>query len=136
MQKKIFIPVIICVLIGVLVFSGSTSFDNKPPGSCYKYLGIKNCNSKCHKVDNKGKRFEILQDSKLLHVTINLQTAEADQIAKDNGYSTSASETLLCLKCHALYKDMDTEEIYNNYEKFHGIKIDFTVFNSLNFRKY
>ena len=136
MNKKFYIPVIIGVFISVLIFTGSTSFDNKLPGSCYKNLGVKSCDSKCHKVDSKGKGYEIIQGSKLLQVIINLQTPEADQIARDNGYSTPASETLLCLKCHALCKDMDLEEIYDNYDKFHGIKINFTVFNNLNFQKY
>ncbi|RPI14208.1 MAG: hypothetical protein EHM58_16980 [Ignavibacteriae bacterium] len=122
MKKKIYIPLIIGIFFSVLVFTGNTGFNDKLHSSCYKNLGIISCDATCHKVDNKSNQYLLWQISKHHRVIINLQTAEADQIAKNKGYSTPAAETLLCLKCHALLNDINPEEIYDSFDKNHGIQ--------------
>jgi len=123
MKKKIYIPTIIAVLFSIMVFTGNTGLTDKPSSPYFKYVGTKSC-ATCHKGDNKGKQFEIWQDSKHSQAFINLQTSEADQIAKDKGFSTPAAETPLCIKCHVLGKDIDPEELDDTFDKTQGVQCE------------
>ena len=124
MKKKIYIPAIIAVLFSAMVFIGSTGIEDNKATPYFKYVGVKNCAATCHKGDTKGKQFEIWQDSKHSQAFINLQTPEADQIAKDKGFTTPAAETPLCIKCHVLGKDIDPEELDETFDKTQGVQCE------------
>jgi excinuclease UvrABC ATPase subunit len=124
MKKKIYIPAIIAILFGVMVLIGSTGFTDKTSSPFFKYVGIKSCAATCHKGDSKGRQYEIWQDSKHSQAFINLQTPEADQIAKDKGFNTPAAETPLCIKCHVLGKDIDPEELSDTFDKTQGVQCE------------
>jgi hypothetical protein len=124
MKKKTYIPLIITVLFGAMVLSGSNSITDKTPSPFFKYVGVNSCANTCHKGDSKGRQLEIWQDSKHSQAFKNLQTAEADQIAKDKGFSTSAAETPLCIKCHVLGKDIDMAELNDTFDKTQGVQCE------------
>ena len=124
MKKKIYIPAIIAILFSAMVLTGSKGSADNPSSPFFKYVGIKSCASVCHKGDSKGSQFEIWQDSKHSQAFINLQTPEADKIAKDKGFSTPAAETPLCIKCHVLGKDIDLEELSDTFDKTQGVQCE------------
>src|SRR4030095_1090770 len=124
MKKKIYIPAIISVLFGAMVFTGSTGLTDKPASPYFKYVGIKTCAATCHKDDTKGSQLEIWQDSKHSKAFLTLQTPEADKIAKDKGFTTPAAETPLCIKCHVLGKDIDPEELDETFDKTQGVQCE------------
>lgn len=124
MKKEIFIPPVIAVLFCAMFIVGNAGLTNKLSSPYFKYVGIKSCAAVCHKGDSKGKQLEIWQDSKHSQAFINLQTPEADQIAKDKGFSTSAAETPLCIKCHVLGKDIDMEELEDTFDKTQGVQCE------------
>jgi len=133
MKKKIYFPVIITILFSPAIFTilfssiffmGSTGLTNKQSSPYFKYVGIKSCAAACHKGDSKGNQLEIWQDSKHSQAFIVLQSPEADQIAKDKGFSTSAAETPLCIKCHVLGKDIDPEEMEETFDKTQGVQCE------------
>jgi len=124
MKKKTYIPLVITVLFCTIVLSGSIGITDKTPSPFFKYVGVNSCANTCHKGDSKGRQLEIWQDSKHSQAFKNLQTAEADQIAKDKGFSTSAAETPLCIKCHVLGKDIDMAELNDTFDKTQGVQCE------------
>ena len=124
MKNKIYISAVISVVFSAMVLMGSTGLTDKPSSPYFKYVGIKSCAATCHKGDSKGRQLEIWQDSKHSKAFITLQTAEADQIAKDKGFSTPAAETPLCIKCHVLGKDIDPEELEDTFDKTQGVQCE------------
>jgi hypothetical protein len=129
MKIKIYYPEIMAIVSSAMlfwsfVFIGITGLIDKPSSPYFKYVGIKSCASACHKGDNKGRQLEIWQDSKHSQAFINLQTPEADQIAKDKGFSTPAAETPLCIKCHVLGKDIDLKELDDTFDKTQGVQCE------------
>jgi len=124
MKKRIYIFAFITVLFSVMLFIGSAGLTDKPSSPYFKYVGIKSCANACHKGDSKGRQLEIWQDSKHSQAFITLQTPEADQIAKDKGFTTSAAETPLCIKCHVLGKDIDPEELDDTFDKTQGVQCE------------
>lgn len=124
MKKKIYIPAILTIIFSTMVLIGSTGLTDKPSSPYFKYVGIKSCATTCHKGDSKGRQLEIWQDSKHSQAYISLQTSEADQIAKDKGFTTPAAETPLCIKCHVLGKDIDPEELEETFDKTQGVQCE------------
>lgn len=124
MKKKIYIPAIIVIIFSAMFLFGSIGLTNKPASPFFKYVGVKNCATTCHKSDTKGKQLEIWQDSKHSQAFITLQTPAADQIAKDKGFTTPAAETPLCIKCHVLGKDIDPEELDDTFDKTQGVQCE------------
>lgn len=124
MKKKISIPVVIAIFFIAMAFTGSKGSTDKPASPFFKYVGIKSCATTCHKGESKGSQFEIWQDSKHSQAFLNLQTPEADKIAKDKGFETSAAETPLCIKCHVLGKDIDQEELSETFDKTQGVQCE------------
>jgi excinuclease UvrABC ATPase subunit len=122
-KEKLILP-IIAILFYAMFIVGNSGLTNKLSSPYFKYVGIKSCAATCHKGDIKGKQFEIWQDSKHSQAFVNLQTPEADQIAKDKGFSTSAAETPLCIKCHVLGKDIDPEELEDTFDKTQGVQCE------------
>jgi hypothetical protein len=124
MGKKIFIPAVIACFSFAMIFIGSTNISENTSSPYFKYIGVKSCAAVCHKSESKGNQFGIWQDSKHSQAFIDLQTAAADQIAKDKGFTTSAAETPLCLKCHVLGKDIDAEELNDTFDKTQGVQCE------------
>jgi excinuclease UvrABC ATPase subunit len=124
MKKITYIPLVIAVLFGAIVLSGSNGITDKTPSPFFKYVGVNSCANTCHKGDSKGRQLEIWQDSKHSKAYLNLQSAEADQIAKDKGFSTPAAETPLCIKCHVLGKDIDLAELNDTFDKTQGVQCE------------
>jgi hypothetical protein len=100
MNKKIYLPVIAVFAVALFTFSVIGTNTGKT-AETYKYVGIDKCAAMCHKGDAKGKQLEIWQDSKHSQAFKNLQTPDADKIAKDKGFTTAAAETPL----NAMYSE-------------------------------
>jgi len=124
MIKKIYIPAIITIIFGGMVLTVNNGLTEKPSSPFFKYVGVKNCASVCHKGDSKGSQLEIWQDSKHSQAFTILQSPEADKIANDKGFSTPAAETPLCLKCHVLGKDIDPEKLSDTFDKTQGVQCE------------
>jgi Cytochrome c554 and c-prime len=123
MNKKLYIPAIIILFAGFILFTAERNTYDDTPGP-YKYVGVDKCANVCHKGDSKGKQLEIWQDSKHSQAYKTLQTPEADKIAKDKGFSTAAAETPQCLKCHILGKDIDPAELDDTFDKTQGVQCE------------
>ncbi len=124
MKKEKYIPPVIAIIFCAMFIVGNAGLTNKLSSPYFKYTGVKSCAATCHKGDSKGKQLEIWQDSKHSQAFLTLQTPEADQIAKDKGFSTSAAETPLCIKCHVLGKDIDPEELSDTFDKTQGVQCE------------
>lgn len=90
----------------------------------FKYIGADKCGSVCHKGDSKGNQYEKWQNSKHSKAFLTLQTPEADKIALDKGFTTSAAETPACVKCHVLGKDLDESEFTETFDKTQGVQCE------------
>ena len=123
MNKKLYIPAAISFLFCFMIFTAYTDSTDNAAGT-YKYVGVDKCANVCHKGDAKGKQLEIWQDSKHSQAFKNLQTPEADKLAKDKGFSTAASETPQCIKCHVLGKDIDPAELDDTFDKTQGVQCE------------
>jgi hypothetical protein len=124
MKKKIYIPAILVFIFSAMVFIGSTGMKDNAATPYFKYVGVKNCAATCHKSETKGKQLEIWEESKHSKAFLTLQTPEADKIALDKGFTTSAAETPLCIKCHVLGKDIDPEELEETFDKTQGVQCE------------
>jgi len=122
MNKKIYLPSIFIFIISFFLFSAFYSASTDV--AAFKYVGVDKCAPACHKGDAKGKQLEIWQDSKHSQAYKNLQTPDADKIAKDKGFTTPAAETPQCLKCHVLGKDMDPSEFEDTFDKTQGVQCE------------
>lgn len=122
MKKKIFITVSMTLFVGMFLFSFSTiPSDN---AGQFKYVGAVKCAGACHKSDSQGKQLDIWQNSKHSNAWKTLETPEADKIAKDKGFTTKASETPACVKCHVLGKDIDASEFTETFDKTQGVQCE------------
>lgn len=122
MNKKIYIPAVVVFILCFAVFTAFTDHnENLTDG--HKYVGVSKCGM-CHKGDSKGKQLEIWQDSKHSQAFKNLQTPDADKIAKDKGFTTPAAETPQCVKCHVLGKDIDPAELDDSFDKTQGVQCE------------
>lgn len=104
------------ILLLAIIFSiVSFSFSQKAlPVDTPKYIGVEKCAGACHKSESQGKQLEIWKGSKHSEAYKILETAEADKVAKDNGFTTPAKENLKCLRCHSTNADTElSEETFN-----------------------
>lgn len=123
MNKKIYVSAIIVFLIAFISFSAfTTGSGSKAEG--FKYIGVDKCAGMCHKGDAKGKQLEIWQDSKHSQAFKNLQTPDADKIAKDKGFTTAAAETPQCVKCHTFGKDVADADLDATFDKTQGVQCE------------
>jgi excinuclease UvrABC ATPase subunit len=122
MNKKLIIPSLLIFLVSFVMFTAYTSAPTSIADG-HKYVGVSKC-ALCHKGDSKGKQFEIWQDTKHSKAFVNLQTPDADKIAKDKGFQTPAAETPQCVKCHVLGKDIDPAELDDSFDKTQGVQCE------------
>ena len=120
MRKKIFLSVVILLVSLVAVLS---SFENSKSAGSFKYVGVSKCGT-CHKSDAAGKQLDIWKGSKHSQAWKSLETEAADKIAKDKGFSTKASETPQCIKCHVLGKDINPDELTESFDKTEGVQCE------------
>jgi hypothetical protein len=121
MKKKIFITVSLTLFVGMFLFSFSViPTDN---AGQFKYVGVSKCGT-CHKSEAAGKQLDIWQNSKHSNAWKTLESPEADKIAKDKGFTTKASETPACIKCHVLGKDIDPAELTDSFDKTQGVQCE------------
>lgn len=116
--------VVIALIAGLLsIYLLSSNVQSSGAGD-FKYVGVDKCTGACHKGEAKGSQLEIWQASKHAQAYKTLQTPEADQIAKDKGFSTPAAETPECLKCHVLGKDIVASELEDTFDKTQGVQCE------------
>lgn len=120
MKSKFYIPALLVFFVSFMMLTASSTQNT----GNYKYVGVDKCAGMCHKGDAKGKQLEIWQDSKHSQAFKNLQTADADKIAKDKGFTTPAAETPQCIKCHVLGKDIDASELDDTFDKTQGVQCE------------
>lgn len=68
----------------------------------------------CHKTEKQGSQQSIWKNSKHSQAFVTLKTEKANQIAKEKGFQTPASETPECLKCHVTGYNLDASMLGKN----------------------
>jgi len=89
----------------------------------HSYIGVKSC-AMCHKSEKQGQQLRIwegLKHSKTFEI---LLTEKANDIAKEKGYETKASETADCLKCHASGYNVDASLLGKNFKIEQGVQCE------------
>ena len=109
-------------IIITLGHSGSINTANGKSGD-YKYVGTKLC-AMCHKSEAAGKQFVIWERSKHAQAFKTLTTPEADKIAKEKGFTTKASGTEACLKCHATGYNVDASLLTDKFNISDGVQCE------------
>lgn len=123
MRKKIYLVLPFVVFLGFMFFTAS----HNPPlniSGDFKYVGVSTCVGACHKTDAQGKQLDIWKSSKHSQAYTVLQSADADKIAADKGFTTPATETPACLKCHVLGKDIVESELESTFDKTEGVQCE------------
>jgi hypothetical protein len=87
------------------------------------YVGVKTCVT-CHKSDKQGQQQSIWENSQHSKAFETLLTEKADQIAKEKGFETKASETEDCLKCHSSGYNVDASLIGKNFKVEQGVQCE------------
>ena len=87
------------------------------------YVGVKSC-VMCHKSEKQGQQKSIWENSKHSKAYETLLTEKADQIAKEKGFETKASETEDCLKCHSSGYNVDASLIGKNFKVEQGVQCE------------
>ena len=89
----------------------------------HSYVGVKSC-VMCHKSEKQGQQKSIWENSKHSKAYETLLTEKADQIAKEKGFETKASETEDCLKCHSSGYNVDASLIGKNFKVEQGVQCE------------
>jgi hypothetical protein len=87
------------------------------------YVGVKTC-VMCHKSDKQGQQQSIWENSKHSKAFETLLTEKAEQIAKEKGFETKASETEACLKCHATGFNVDATLLGKKFNVEQGVQCE------------
>jgi|SRR5690349_8380656 len=122
MKTKISVVVFLFVCLTFISFKMND--EQSHTAGQFKYVGATTCVGACHKTDAQGKQLDIWQNSKHSQAFKNLQTPEADKIAKDKGFTTPAAETPQCVKCHTIGKEIDPAEMESTFNKEDGVQCE------------
>lgn len=122
MKKNLIITAVALLVVVIYGFTLSTTTNPVFTGS-FKYVGTTKC-VMCHKTDAQGKQLDIWKNSKHASAWKSLETPAADEIAKQKGFTTKASETPQCIKCHVLGKDIDPAELTESFDKTEGVQCE------------
>jgi len=87
------------------------------------YIGVKSC-VMCHKSEKQGQQLKIWEESKHSKAFETLITEKADNIAKEKGFKTKASETEDCLKCHASGYNVEASLLGKNFKMEQGVQCE------------
>jgi hypothetical protein len=109
-------------LLLILIFC-FTAYPNNPGDEKFSYVGVKNCGM-CHKKDDTGKQLAIWESSKHSQAYKSLLTADADKIAAEKGFTTKASETAECLKCHTSAYNVDAKLVTDKFSIADGVQCE------------
>ena len=120
-MRKNLIVITVVLLVSLVVTLSMTSVQSETSG--FKYVGVSKCVT-CHKSDAAGKQQDIWKASKHSQAWKTLETEAADKIAKDKGFTTKASETPQCIKCHVLGKDLVPDELDATFDKTDGVQCE------------
>ena len=121
-MKKVIVSAAILVCVSLFFILSATSVNSNISGD-FKYVGVSKCMT-CHKSEASGKQYDIWKGSKHSNAWNSLLSDAADKIAKDKGFSTKASETPQCIKCHVLGKDIDPSELSDTFKKEDGVQCE------------
>lgn len=117
---KLLLTIVTIILVGFIFLNAGT---NKPQAD-FKYVGVNTCVGACHKSEAQGKQFDIWKETKHSKAFLSLQTAKADSIAKEKGFTTAAAETPQCVKCHVLGKEIVESELTETFDKTQGVQCE------------
>ena len=123
MKKSIILFSVILISALAIILTASSDNYSKSYGD-YKYVGVDGCTKACHKTDAAGKQLDIWKASKHSQAWTALTTPEADKTAKDKGFTTAATETPFCIKCHVLGKDIDPSTLSDTFKKEDGVQCE------------
>ena len=87
------------------------------------YVGVKSC-VMCHKSEKQGQQKSIWENSQHSKAYETLLTEKADQIAKEKGFETKASETEDCLKCHVSGYNVEASLLGKNFKIEQGVQCE------------
>ena len=87
------------------------------------YVGVKSCGM-CHKSEKSGQQLSIWEGSKHSKAFEVLLSDEANKIATEKGFTTKASETPECLKCHATGYNVDASKLEKNFQIEQGVQCE------------
>ncbi|MFZ1517387.1 MAG: cytochrome c family protein [Ignavibacteriaceae bacterium] len=89
----------------------------------YTYIGVDGC-AMCHKTEKQGSQQSIWKNSKHSQAFETLKTEKANQIAKEKGFQTPASETPECLKCHVTGYNLDASMLGKKFKVEDGVQCE------------
>lgn len=100
-------------------------FSSKPeqPAATPGFIGTKACGM-CHKTEKQGEQLGIWEKSEHAKAYKTLLTDEANNIAKEKGFTTKAVETEACLKCHASGYNVDASLLDAKFTKEDGVQCE------------
>ena len=87
------------------------------------YVGVEPCGMS-HKTEKQGSQLSIWQNSAHSKAFETLKTDTANQIAKAKGFSTPASETWECLKCHVTGYNLDATMLGKKFKVEDGVQCE------------
>ena len=114
MFAKLFLTMLIIVI---------PIFSTNAQNNQYSFIGVKSC-VMCHKSEKQGQQLKIWEDSQHSKAYETLLTEKADNIAKEKGYETKASETEDCLKCHVSGYNVDASLLGKNFKMEQGVQCE------------
>jgi excinuclease UvrABC ATPase subunit len=114
---------LLCLIATGLLITSLYDPSYHPQGE-FKYVGVTTCVGACHKSEAQGKQYNIWKETKHSKAFLSLQTAVADSIAKERGFTTTAAETPQCVKCHVLGKEILESEFTETFNKTDGVQCE------------
>jgi excinuclease UvrABC ATPase subunit len=114
MYFRIFIAAVILI---------SFSYYGFYPEDKFGYVGTNTCGM-CHKKEDVGSQLSIWEGSRHANAYKTLQSAEADAIAIEKGFTTKAAETEACLKCHVSGYNIDASLKADKFMMSEGVQCE------------
>lgn len=111
------------IIIVILAFATPLMFSQEKDAAKHEYVGTKTCGM-CHHTEKQGEQLKIWKNSKHSQAYKTLQTKEADEIAKKQGFDKPAIEVDKCLKCHVTAYDVDKSLIGKKYKIEDGVQCE------------
>jgi hypothetical protein len=87
------------------------------------FVGVKTCGM-CHKSEKQGQQLSTWENSQHSKAYETLLSEKAEQIAADKGFTTKASETPACLKCHTSGSDVDASLLGKKFKIEQGVQCE------------
>lgn len=89
----------------------------------FGYIGVEPC-VMCHKTEKQGNQFSIWKESKHSRAFEILKSEKSAAIIKEKGFSTPATETPECLKCHASGYNVDASLLGKKFKIEDGVQCE------------